>query len=356
MLPRSRRAPRGRGVLLSAGIAFATMQLAAGVALDYGWPQVRFPVFYQSLARIDAWQRSPNVVLLGSSRTGHLLGEAEVNRVMRDVTGEPDIDCYNACVLGGDVVVAERMFHKLLARGVAPRQVLIEVTPEQVCRRNGWLRQYHFMLLRWDDVPAYLTELVRTHDLPRFIGVRCVPLFYYRDPLRKEIARQTAALWTAAPGQRVTPPPHGERTTRGDPAKWQRLIAADLAHGTADSGRTTMRDIHDLPRWFRDYAIGGNSAAALERLLGLCRVRGIEPILYSPPLSSAHRGFYTPAIEAAFQAYMAEVTQRHSCRYVDYRTLLADSFFIDHHHGGPKAMPLFSRTMALEVLAPAWTR
>ncbi len=99
-----------------------------------------------------------------------------------------------------------------------------------------------------------------------------------------------------------------------------------------------------------------NSAAALERLLARCRACGIEPILYSPPLTSAHRDFYTPAIESAFQGYMAEVTQRYSCRYIDYRTLLPDRFFIDHHHGGPEAMPLFSRKMALDVLAPAWSR
>jgi hypothetical protein len=317
-------------VLLCAGTAFAAIQLAAGIALDYGWPQVRFPVFYQSLARLGDLRRSPNVVLLGSSRTGHLLSETEINHVMRDVTGDPDIECYNACVLGGDVVVAERMFHKLLARGVAPRHVLIEVTPEQVCRRNGWLRQYHFMLLRWDDVPGYLAELVRTHDLPRFIGMRCLPLFYYRDPLRKEIARHLPRSADQQPPGPAAPSVLPERTT--------------------------LREIRDLPRWFRDYAVGGNSAAALERLVALCRARCIEPILYSPPLSSAHRDFYTPEIESAFGAYMAEVSQRYRCRYVDYRTLLADTAFIDHHHAGPEAMVPFSRRVALDVLAPGWLR
>jgi hypothetical protein len=323
--------PRGRTVLLCGVVVFVALQFAASVALDYGWPQVRYPVFYQSLGRLDSWPRSPNVVLLGSSRTGHLLNEAEVNRALRDATGDPAVECYNACVLGGDVVVAERMFHQLLGRGVAPRALLIEVTPEEVCRRNGWLRQYHFMLLRWDDVPGYLAELGRTHDLPRFIGMRCAPLYYFRDPLRKEIGRHFAALHEAPPAEQTGQPAHVPE-------------------------RTTMRDIHDLPRWFRDYAVGGNSAAALERLLGQCRARGIEAILYSPPLSSAHRGFYTSEIESAFQAYMAAVTQEYGCRYVDYRTLLADTYFIDHHHCGPEAMPLFSRKVALEVLAPAWKR
>jgi hypothetical protein len=317
-------------VLLCTAAAFAAIQLAAGIALDYGWPEVRFPVFYQSLARLDELPRLPNVVLLGSSRTGHLLSETEINHVMRDMTGDPNVECYNACVLGGDVVVAERMFRLLLARGVMPRQVLIEVTPEQVCRRNGWLRQYHFMLLRWDDVPGYLTELVRTHDLPRFVGMRCLPLFYYRDPLRKEIARHLPRSADQAPQGSAAPP--------------------------VQPGRTTMREIRDLPRWFRDYAIGGNAAAALERLLALCRARGIEPILYSPPLSSAHRGFYTAQIESAFGAYLADVTHRYRCRYVDYRTLLDDTSFIDHHHAGPEAMVPFSRKVALEVLAPPWAR
>ena len=41
---------------------------------------------------------------------------------------------------------------------------------------------------------------------------------------------------------------------------------------------------------------------------------------------------------------------------VDYRDALPDRFFIDHHHAAPEGSILFSRKLAVEVLAPAWSQ
>ena len=91
-----------------------------------------------------------------------------------------------------------------------------------------------------------------------------------------------------------------------------------------------------------------------KRFLRRCRANGIEPILLSVPLSSAHRAQYTPEIESAFQGHVAAIAQKYSCRYCDYRTAVPDRLFIDHHHAGPEGAAMFSRQFAREVLAPAW--
>ncbi len=295
MTDRSRRSPRGRAVLLGALAIFAAVQLIASVLLDYRWPQVRFPFFYLQLARLDSG-RPPNVLVLGSSRTGHLVSDCEVGQVMRDLTGDPEVECFNACCLGGDCAVSARMLDQILAHGVRPRCVLIEVTPEQVCRRNGWLVNYHFGLLRWDDVPSYVTELARTHNLQKFIGLRCVPGYYYRDQIRKHVVQQlvdwyedrhahSASLESLAlEGSGL-----GLRGVPGDRAKWQGRVAEGLRNSTSATNRTTGDELHAVRRWFIDYQVGGNAATALDRQLAQCRAHGIEPILYSPPLSSAAR-------------------------------------------------------------------
>jgi hypothetical protein len=115
-----------------------------------------------------------------------------------------------------------------------------------------------------------------------------------------------------------------------------------------------MVGLDTVVRSLRSYRPGGNAAAALNRLLTLCRMHGIEPILLTVPLSSAHRQCYTSDIDRAFQAHIAAVTQEFSCRYVDCRAALPDDCFVDHHHATPDGGRLFSRKFALEVLAPMW--
>jgi hypothetical protein len=353
----SRRASRGRAVLLRGVVLFAAIQLAAGLLLDYGCPQVRFPFFYAQLARLDYFSRPPNVLILGSSRTGHVMSDSLVTEAMRDLTGDQEVECFNAFCLGGDAVVSASMLDKILEHGIQPRIALIEITPEEICRRNGWLFNYHHSLLRWDDVPGWITELVRSRDMKKFAESRVFPTYYYRDQIRKYVARCCddwyAGRAAPAPGSRYTAGP-AQHLTPGDAAKWQSLIAEGLRNSVGTATHTSKGDMNMLDRWFRDYQVGGHAAAALDRQLAVCRAHGIEPILYSPPLSSIHRGFYRPEIEAAFQATVAAMSRKYHCRYFDYRTLLPDACFIDHHHCSSDCLAPFSRKIALEVLAPAW--
>ncbi len=136
--------------------------------------------------------------------------------------------------------------------------------------------------------------------------------------------------------------------------QWHRVIADSARNPLGSATGNTTSSIDGVQQTLRDYRPGGNAAAVLERLLSCCRTNGIEPILLSVPLSSAHRGQYAPAIESAFQGYIAAMAQKYSCRYCDYRSAVPDAFFLDHHHAGPNGAALFSRRFALEVLAPAW--
>jgi hypothetical protein len=384
---RSRRPPRGRAVLLWAAALFAGVQLAASAAFDYAWPQIRFPMYYEQIDRLDELERPADVVFLGSSRTACVVSEGDVAIELREQTGRI-VQCFNAAVPAGDLIICERVLGDLLARGARPRFVVVEVCPEGLNRRNGWLGMYVAWVLRWDDLPAYLPDLAVTGNLVRYAGTRFIPLFVYRDQVRRQSAaavrdwyldlregdapaqgppgaksarrrRQQSAVARSEPSRTVVGSGDGleEESSDEPPARPTRKRPKPSPPAPvvvlSDPNRTTI-GIDGVQRALRSYQPGGNSAAALDRLLTRCRANGIEPILVTVPLSSAHRGCYTPEIDSAFLAHVAEVTYRFACRHVDYRDLVPDAAFIDHHHAAAEGAILFSTRFAREVLAPAW--
>ncbi len=354
---RSLTSQRGLAVLLWAVGAFAGVQLASSALLDYCWPQVRFPKLYEQVARIEKFTPPPNVVFLGSSRTGCLLQEAEATRAVRELTCDPDVQCCNAAVPAGDLIISERVLHILLDRGVRPRYAIIEVCPEGVNQRNAWLSMYVGWVLCWDDVPAYFKDLAVTGNLVRFAGTRIVPLYVYRDQIRQQLGAHACAWFEGSSRANGIPVAKQIAACPGvdaAAANWQKLIAESAHDAPIDRNRTTTIGLDNVVRSVSRYRPGGNSAAALDRLLILCRAHGIEPVLLTVPLSSAHRQCYTSEVEAPFASFMTAMTQKHSCRHVDWRDALPDHFFVDHHHAAPDGGQLFSRKFAVEVLTPLW--
>jgi hypothetical protein len=334
---------------------FVGLQLVASLLFDYRWFRVRYPYYPELIARFDKTTPAPDILFLGSSRTSCLFREGELNRVIRDVSGDRHVHCFDASIGWGDPVVCERVLRDLLDRGARPRYVVVECCPEGLNQRNGWLNGYTEWLLCWHDLPEYCRELLVTGNMLRFAGSHLLPLYIYRDPIRQRLRTDAKAWYEEHVGNAPAPP----RSAQDEPeatmsaAQWQHAIVNRLCQApTEPQHKTTPPD--NMPRWFRDYRPGGNSAVRLERLLEQCRTHGIEPILLSVPLSQAHRSFYTPEIEAAFQAYLSDVTRKYSCRYVDYRERLPDVCFCDHHHVTTSGSVVFCEMFALEVLAPLW--
>jgi hypothetical protein len=106
--------------------------------------------------------------------------------------------------------------------------------------------------------------------------------------------------------------------------------------------------------WLRNYRVGGTAAAALERLLETCRQQGTQVILVSVPVTLPHRQWYTPPIEASFQAYLNRLTRAYGCRCVDYRDRVPDAFFLDSHHLNDDGQLYFTRLLVHDLLAPLW--
>jgi hypothetical protein len=332
-------------VLCWTGLLFAGIQLAAGALFDYCWPQIRFPMFDQLFARLEARTTAPSIVCLGSSRTGCLVQEGELDRTIQTYSGDHDVHCFNAYIGYGDVIVAERVLRRLVAQGSQPRCVLVEVCPESVNHRDSWLTYYVTWFLGWEDVPSYLREMAITNNLVRFAGARAMPLYVYRYQIRQQL---TEFAWRCVQGQQAIVQP------AVDASAWQQAMTDTPREPGTSASVASTESMDGVYRALRDYRPGGNAAAALERLLQTCRTHGIEPILMTPPLRSDHRACYTAIIETAFDRYVANLSRAYGCRYVDYRTALPDTLFVDHHHVSGEGGRRFSHALGADLLAPQW--
>jgi hypothetical protein len=362
-MPRARQAAerRGRRVLLWTAALFLLIQLAAGIVLDY-LPAVRFPNFDRAVARAAARPGRPTVVCLGSSRFGTLLFGGRMTAALRRHTGDGEARVLNLAVPGGDLLVSERLLAEALAAGAAPRVAVIEVCPEVVNRHNEWLGLHALRHLRWDDMPTHLPEVTRSGNLGRLLRARLVPLFMHRVYFQERIGELVAGApedrgrrpEDICDAQMVTP----VSDAAGNPSEddRNRELIASLRPASGDAAAATQAGLRDVRRCLRRYRPGGLSAAALARMLRLCREHGVEPILVGVPVAQAHRQLYEGKVEARFLDYMRRVEREFGCRFVDWRGELPDGLFVDNHHATVEGAKLFSRRLTWEVIAPPWQR
>jgi hypothetical protein len=327
-------------------VLFLLAQVGAGLVADHLCPQVRFAFLYRQLAKAQACPQPLAIVCLGSSRTGTCLVDDELTCVLRENCGPEPVQVFNAAMPVGDLVVSEHVLDRLLRRGVRPRLLVVEVMPEFLNRHNGWLSHHVDRQLRWKDLPSYRDDLCRADLMSQFLIGRLAPLYAERKGYWDLLGEAGATLL----GIHKEP----ERALLSSTALWNRVIQATPDLSAAEKQARKAGGLQDARACLRDYAPGGNSAAALERIMVRCRRKKIQVILLAVPVCSEHRQLYDPAIEQAFGREMRRLVERFDCRFVDCRARIADAHFLDNHHADGAGGLAFSKQFCEEVLVPVW--
>jgi hypothetical protein len=335
---------RGRAALLGAGAVVVLAQCVAGLWLDRHGLAVRFPEAARVLANAPHDGRGADVVFLGSSRFIPLNAPEATALLRREHPDAGPAAVYNAAVTAGDPIAQDYVLERLLRQGTRPRLAVIEVSPDTVNAFNEWMGMHVYRQLTWADMPAYFLDVCRSGELRKVMATRLAPLYAHRYGLLRE-----AAATVTRPAPAPLPVPDGR-------PPWESLAqrpcpplnpAEREAHAAA--GRLAARR-------FRNYRVGGTTAAALERLLARCRSNGIEVVLVGVPNDSAYVRNYTPAIDAAYSDYVGRLTRDYQCRFLDYRAAVPDDFFADVCHVNPYGADYFTRKLTREIIAPWWER
>jgi len=319
------------------------MQQLGGITVDYARPDLRFPLAHERLASLKHTP-DPDIIYFGSSRLLTSLSAHYLTAMLQSEFAEAAPTVLDATVPGGDPIVMEWLFDELHRRGARPKLVVLEVLPESFQRRNERCRMHVHRHFTWKDLPVFHEDLWLNHQMGQFLRGRLLPLYQHRYAVVKEVS-ETAHVWCG-----------GEPSDNQSAGPLWRLEQeqAVLAKAARRRPRPQVHQVPDVLSYLRGFEVGGGNVAALERVLARCNDAGYAVLLLGPPVSKAHRACYTTPIEAAFQDNVKELQHRYACRFVDCRSELLDTLFVDHHHGAPEGAFVFSCRLAREVLGPAY--
>lgn len=318
--------PRARTILASTVLVFVAAQLAVGLALDRAPLPVRFHEAQQGLDRLRARGDSPDVAIFGSSRTNALTDPHRVEARLRETLGGRAPNVTLVGFNGGDLVASDIMLDKVLAAGMHPKLVVIELTPEWMRFPVPFLNGQLLRAFTWRDVAHWLPELARGTRTTTLCA-RLFPVYCYRTEL---------LVWLTG-----TQPPYLTAPVKGGEKKVTR--PDDPQHGA-----------HRWARRMRNYRVSPRAVAVLERVLDRCRAERIECVFIEPPISTTHQEMLAGHIADTFAAEIARIRAERSFEFLDFSTRLPDAGFHDSTHGNRWGEERFSEIVADEVIAPRW--
>ena len=329
----SERAVRPRRALAWCLASFCTLQLALAAAIELRAPWLRDPVYDRKLdqlqARISAEPAAPLVLALGSSQTFDGFHAELLERRLSSSAGPRPI-VYNFGLPGAGPLSELLVLKRLLAQGIRPDLLLLEVTPglmhgaEQIAMSGDRLA-----------IGELRTAAPFASNYEYFAAVRLlrslVPFHTHRE-----------SLLLAALPEWAAPRRWGMTFQMFDPRGWEGIPQtsdaerAVYAKVLADAYRPLLSSRQLDPR----------SCDCLRQLLDLCRDEQIRTVLVLMPQAESFAGLYSHEMQTAIEVELAQLEAEFSVLCIDARGWMADADFYDSQHLLATAAGDFSERLA----------
>lgn len=322
---------------------FALCQVILAVAID-GWlGAVRDPEYASKLARLKARRAEfpdrPLVLLLGSSRTAYGI---DANSLSANVSAPRPL-AFNFGLMGGGAMLQELTLRRLLAEGIRPDLLFVEVMPALLVKHGGRVLEEKML----DGARLCLREMLRLrrgYREPRrvvsswFLG-RLLPCYRHQAEVRGELGLE--------PPDAATNP---NNPSLVDEYGWRARTDEITA---AYRQKTTEMALSQYEAFCGSGRIARQPVQALEGLLGLCRREGIPAALVLMPEGKPFRALYSAEAWAACAGLLERLNQRWGVKVIDARTWVEDRGFWDAHHMLPPGAWQFTERFGREALQPA---
>ena len=342
---------RARAALLWGLVLFALGQLVLALCLYRGHSDLCDAGYSSRLRRLRARLAEgpdrPLLLVLGSSRPA--LGFHPSLTGVRGRPGGPAPIVFNFAFAGSGPVREWMMLRRLLAAGVRPGWLLVEVWAPFMPQIGLYNEEEPVLRADWDwvDLPL-LRRFYRLgwEATSSVLEKHLAPAVHYRQGLLNqyvpfllpgELVRELELLKSRS---YVSEDEYGAYPAEGQPMR-------------GEMGET-MLALHRfvLTPIFRDFHIHKHSAEALHALLDECREREIKVALFMMPEHRALREFYPPAVKATFNRFVAELRQEYGLAVIDGRTWCGDDEFVDVCHLLGTGARTFSERFGREVCQP----
>lgn len=345
-LPRNQLYPRK--VVRVAALVLLASTIVGWLLIDRCPLSARSPDVARIFSHWRTYPSAPEILFLGSSRTGMLVDPLETMSLTRKIAGEDSPRVYDASIPAGEPITMQFIAKGLVDQGRLPTLVVLEISPDTVCRRNHLL---YFAIRRQfttRDMLVHFDDLFRANTSTRadLCSSRLIPFWYYRSELRSWLEQK----WLPLAGT-----DEATELPQADEYQGFRWSDSPRKDGTGPPPPALVEGrLRPLRRYLARYEVAGKTPEALEHVVALFAQRGVPVILFQPPLHSAHRALFSPEIVSRFRAFVEHLTQTYGCRVVDFSDRLPDAMFWDNEHANSDGRAAMSRILAEEVLAPAW--
>jgi hypothetical protein len=335
---------RARSGLLWGLGGFLTLQLLLILGIEHRAPDLRDLPYAQKIKRLrhrteDGPTRPLTVVMLGSSRTVFGVKAGRLEKPLEEATGRPVV-AFNFGMYGSGPVMNLVTLRRLLADGVRPDLVLIEVLPPLLCD-SPYLHEVQRIAadhLWWSDLQTVERFGRARPGLRRDWWASCpMPCYSHRFAIVSRIApsflpwRLRVDWFSGIDDSGSVYPP-------------ALLISPQQRTAALESTRT------EYAPYLTEFHLGGPVCQALREALALCREKGIAAALLLMPEGPQFRSWYRPADWACIESFLGEVSREYGAPIVNAREWLAEEDFSDSHHLLPAGAAKFTDRLGREAL------
>jgi hypothetical protein len=328
---------------------FVSGQAAIGWFVSWVRPQLRdweYSIILTGLKdRLAKQPQKPLIVLLGSSRGAAIL---RPSTLPQDSFGDTSPLVYNCSSLASGPIRELQVFHRLLAAGIQPDWLFIEVWAPYLAQRIMWWEEQSIgtrdLQLADRAILPYCPDLRR--KLRHLLWENLlVPGFAFRQNLLQCWAPYLLTRDAAAPQNGWVDPArrHSEDGWLDPPGE-----SHPLKPGTLECGiwQANLRVICD------PFRVHPPADLALRDLLRLAAERGIRTCLLLCPEPSTLRGPAGMDTWAAHCAYLEELSREYGPPVIDTRSWVPDDEFTDFSHVATQAVVPYTQRFGREVLGP----
>lgn len=351
-MPPCHPARSARAALLWGLGAFAALQLGLTAAIETCMQEFRDPYYAYRAARLARRVRGAGrpltAVFLGSSRVQDGFMASRLERWLSARLGRPVV-VFNFGIPGAGPITNRLGFERLLARGMRPDLLFVEVWPVSLAQ-----------------VPAEPAEGGHLHadrlwlnELPLLGDYRFALSQRYREWWRAFLApsygHRIALLSRLWPGL-LSPYVRLDWARRVDDSGWQEPLITTFSpeerQRRVEADRLVQGPVLGTLR------LGEPSCRAQRDLLRRCRDEGIPTLLVWMPESAPYRSWYSPAARHRLRDFLDGLRRQYGTPLIDARTWVADDGFFDGQHLTRAGAEAFTDRFGREILLPAlvgWT-
>lgn len=335
---------RGRAAVLWGLGVFLLLQLSLDIAADSWWPGLRYPEYGRKLEMIqrlrDERASQPSLVALGTSRTAFgLTPAAGIARPNQDRAWQ-----FNFALTGQGPIQELVCLHRLLAAGVRPSRLLVEIHPPLLHQAHPYFEPGLSDLgrLNWADIRVMARYTAE--PIPLYLDwcwSRLAPWHTHRHHLLGRLAP-----WSLTELQRTD----RNLTRETDEYGWSKFPVRP----SDDANRRVMErwSVGLYVDYLRGFEVSDAPRRAIGEILALCRHAQIEPALLLMPECDLFRQSYPPEAVTAIDQWLDEVRRQEGIEIFDCRGWCADRYFCDGHHMVPAGAEHFSARLEDSALRP----